>query len=208
MIPAEVTAAAAPAWNIWTVLGTAGAGALVALLVDFFLKPRLQVRNEKFSQQAKDRLELTRVVRALLLEFSKGMSDKVHLRVPEDARPELLDLVERHNAGRLARIFDLTEDYSAAYAAASSRLPSPVLRLATYTGGLLEALLLAEADMNSLQSRVEGHVNLLYDVLMTSRAQVFAYRARMAWVRRAVETGNSARQRAVLRLYRCSAFGS
>lgn len=208
MTAAEVTAAVAPAWNMWTVLGTAGAGAAVALLVDFFLKPRLQVRNERFSQRAKDRLELTRVVRALLLEFSKGMSAEAHLRVPEEARPELLDLVDRHNAERVEKIYDLTAEYNAAFAAASSRLPQPVLKLASYTGALLEGLLLADVDMNTLQSQIENYLNLLFDILMTSRAQFVAYRARMAWVRRAVGTGYSARQRAVLRLYRSSAFGS
>jgi hypothetical protein len=193
---------------MWTVLGTAGAGAAVALLVDFFLKPRLQVRNERFSQRAKERMELTRVVRALMLEFGKGMSPKAHLRVPEDARPELLELMGRHDEERLEKIYALTGDYNAAYASASHHLQPPVFKLATYTGGLLEGLLLADVDMNTLQSQIGNYVNLLYDILMTSRVQVFAYRARMAWVRRVVGTGYSARQRAVLRLYRSSAFGS
>jgi hypothetical protein len=190
------------------VLGTAGAGAAVALLVDLFLRPHLLVRNERFSQRAKVRLELTNVVQALILELSKGMSAKAHLRVPDDARPELLALIDRHNAERLEKVYELAQDYNAAFAGASRHLPSPVLKLATFTGGLLEGLLLADVDVNILESQIGDYLNLLFDLLMTSRVQVFAYRARMVWARRAVSTPYSARQRAVLRLYRKSAFGS
>lgn len=143
-----------------------------------------------------------------MLEFSKGISAKAYLRVPEDARPELMDLIERHNAERLEKGYELEEDYSAAFAAAASHLTPPVLKLASYTGGLLEGLLLADVDMNTLSAQIGDYLNILFDILTTSRAQVFAYRAGMAWIRRAVGSGYSARERAVLRLYRSSAFGS
>lgn len=208
MTAADVAVAAAPAWNIWTVVGTAGAGASVALLVDFFLKPRMQVRNERFSQRAKDRSELTRIVRALMLEFSKTMSEKALLRVPDDARPELEGLIQRHNEERLVKIYELVDNYNAAFSTAGPYLPAPVLRLAATTGGLLDGLVLADVDMSTLRRQIDDYLNLLFDVLMTSRVQFFAYRARVAWVRKVIETGYSARQRAVLRLYKQSAYGS
>jgi hypothetical protein len=117
-------------------------------------------------------------------------------------------LIQRHNEERLAKVFELAQSYNAAFGAASPYLPAPVLRLAATTGGLLEGLLLADVDMNILRGHIDDYLNLLFDVLMTSRVQFVAYRARMNWVRKVVGTGYSARQRAVLRLYRKSAFGS
>ena len=119
-------------------------------------------------------MELTRAVRRSCLEFSKGMSGKAHLRIPAQDQRELLDLMERHNAERLKKIYELTEDYNAAFAAASSQLRPPVLKLASCTGGLLEGLVLAGVDVNTLQAQIENYVNLLFDILMTARSQVFA----------------------------------
>lgn len=76
-----------------------------------------------------------------------------------------------------------------------------------HAGGLLQGLLLANVDMETMRRRVAPCFNLLYDVLMTSRLQAFAYRRRVQWVRRTVETGDSKRQIAVLRLYGLSALG-
>lgn len=200
-------ASAAPIWNIWTVLGTAGAGAAVALLVDFFLKPRLQVRNEKFSQRAKDRLEIVKVVRAIMIETRKGMTEDSLRGVPSDALEALQGLVDRHNAERLARLDELSGDLATAYAVGGHHLATPVLRLVEHAGGLLQGLLLADVNMETMRRRVAPYFNLLYDVLMTSRLQTFAYRRRVQWVSLTVETGDSRRQIAVLRLYGLSAMG-
>ena len=207
MIPAEAAAAAATAWNIWTVLGTAGAGALVALLVDFFLKPRLQVRNEKFSQQAKDRMEIVKVVRAIMIETRKGMAPDVLLSVPEDARAAMQEYVDLHNAACLQKIADLSDDMASAYAVGGHHLPTPVLRLVEHAAGLLQGLVLADVGMENMRRQVAPYFNLLYDALMTSRFQIFAYRPRMQWVRRVVETGDSKRALAILRLYGLSTLG-
>lgn len=207
MTAAEI-ATAAPVWNIWTVLGTAGAGAAVALLVDFFLKPRLQVRNENFSQRAKDRLEIVKVVRAIMIETRKGMTADSLRGVPADALEELQELVDRHNAEHLAKLDELSEDLATAYAVGGHHLATPVLRLVEHAGGLLQGLRLANVDMETMRRRVAPCFNLLYDVLMTSRLQTFAYRRRVQWVRRTVETGDSKRQIAVLRLYGLQHWGN
>lgn len=207
MTAAETAAAAVPAWNVWTVMGTAGAGAAVALLVDFFLKPRLQVRNEKFSQQAKDRLEIVRAVRAIMIETRKGMTAETLRGVDDDARELLQEFVDRHNADCLAKLDELSGELSTAYAVGGHHLPTPVLRLTEHAGGLLQGLLLADVDMETMHRRMAPYFNLLYDTLMTSRFQVFAYRPRLQWARQAVETGDSSRQLAVLRLYRLSTLG-
>ena len=207
MAATEFAATAVPAWNIWTVLGTAGAGAAVALLVDFFLKPRLQVRNEKFSQQAKDRLEVVKAVRAIMIETRKGMTSETLRNVPDDARGALQEFVDQHNTDRLERISELSGELDTAYAVGGHHLPAPVLRLVEHAGGLLQGLLLAGVDMETIRHRMAPYFNLLYDVLMTSRFQIFAYRSRVRWTRRVTEAGDSRRQLAVLRLYGLSVMG-
>lgn len=127
--------------------------------------------------------------------------------VPADALEELQELVDRHNAERLAKLDELSEDLATAYAVGGHHLATPVLRLVEHAGGLLQGLLLANVDMETMRRRVAPCFNLLYDVLMTSRLQAFAYRRRVQWVRRTVETGDSKRQIAVLRLYGLSALG-
>jgi hypothetical protein len=99
-------------WDFWTVTGTAGAA--VALLVDFFLKPHLQVRNEKFSQRAKDRLELVRVARAIRIESRKGIPLRMLSEVPEAAMETMLALLEQHNSERLDRLHVLSDDAACA----------------------------------------------------------------------------------------------
>lgn len=207
MTAAEAAAAAPAAWNVWTVMGTAGAGAAVALLVDFFLKPRLQVRNEKFSQRAKDQMEVVKVVRAVMIETRKGMTSESLRGVPADAQEQLQELVDRHNAECLAKLNELSGDLATAYAAGGHHLHGPVLRLVEHAAGLLQGLLLADVNMETMRRRMSPYFNLLYDMLMTSRLQIFAYRPRVQWVRRVVQTGDSTRQLAVLRLYGLSALG-
>lgn len=86
-------------------------------------------------------------------------------------------------------------------------MQNAVLRLVEHAGGLLQGLLLADVNMETMRRRVAPYFNLLYDVLMTSRLQTFAYRRRVQWVSLTVETGDSRRQIAVLRLYGLAAMG-
>ncbi|ABK02740.1 hypothetical protein Arth_1346 [Arthrobacter sp. FB24] len=194
-------AAAAPAWSLGTVLATAAAGAVVALLVDFFLKPRLQVRNEKFSQRAKDQLELLRVVRAIMIQSRLGIMEATREDLPEDVRMQVAAAIELHNESKLDKLRALSVELEEAYAVGGPHLPPPVVRLVEHAGGILQGLLLAGVGMETIERRVVPYFKLLYDVLMTSRFQAFAYRSRIKWVTRVVETGDSVRHLAVLRAY-------
>ena len=152
-------------------------------------------------------MEIVKVVRAIMIETRKGMAPDVLRDVPDDAREAMQELVDLHNAECLRKLDDLSDDLATAYAVGGHHLPAPVLRLVEHAGGLLQGVLLAEVSMETIRRRIAPYFNLLYDVLMTSRFQVFAYRPRVQWVRRVVETGDSKKALAILRLYGLSTLG-
>lgn len=168
----------APAWDFWAVLGTAAVGALIALVIDFLLKPRLQVRTERFTQRAKDKVELERIVRSMYINAV------LMIAIPSDLPDFAQEKLRSHQESIRSRLFDQTLEMQEAYSAAAPHLPAPILRLLELTGGLVQGSLWSGCSNVELKDRVSPQLGLLYDVLATPKTKFIGYRHHLGRVKR------------------------
>jgi hypothetical protein len=165
---AAETAAAAPAWNIGTVLGTAAVGALVALLVDFFLKPRLQVRNEKFSRKAKDLLDLQAGIRSMMIDAVQlnepGMDDEKFRTLWEERRKKVRN-----------RLQDKAEELQDVYGPAAHHLPDAMNTYIQQCIGLTIGACMSENSHSEIGGFLAPRLALAYDALYTPKTKFIGY---------------------------------
>lgn len=176
MIVAEGGSSVSAAWNIWTVLGTAGVGASVALLVDFFLKPRLQVRNEKFARKAKDLLDLQAGVRSMML-------DAAQLNDPELDDEEFRQRYDARRNKIRARLLEKAEDLPDVYGPAAHHLPDELGAYVVQCVGQTIGACMSEHPHGEVHAFLAPRLALAYDALYTPKTKLLGYRRHMLRVK-------------------------
>ncbi|MFH5877833.1 hypothetical protein [Arthrobacter sp. NA-172] len=160
------------AWDVWAVLGTEGVGAFVALFVDFFLKPRLQVRNERFSRRAKDLLDLLDGVRSMLLDAAQlndqSSDDAEFLRRYEDRRKMIRD-----------RLLDKAESSQDVYGPAAHHLHPAIGQYVQQCVGLTIGACMSEHAHGAVHAFLEPRLGLAYEALYTPKTKFIGYRLQL-----------------------------